>query len=499
MATLSQKMELARDLFSREPQAGEARTYAPAVAASSNGTVRVDMGGEVIAVPTVGAVEQGDEVLIQVQGGHPVAIGARGSGDKIISAIDAMQDTLSYVWLDEYGQLRITPEPQDQDPDTGVMINANGVNVVGYTYATHTGDNGFTVTMGGDEVLQVIGNAQQPDFNQNIIRSEDVLQLHADTGADVADGYRTALRLIEPDTAQGYYTGDALELDTAGYRVLQAGRNAITGGAYLTMTGGASRMWAGTVSGNRGTFNNHKSSFYGTCSTAAATQAKEVECDEFDATTDLVAGTVLYVQFTNAQTYNGQPTLSVNYSSAVPVVLRGTTAGNRYMWLAGELVAFVYDGSAWCAIDHGLATTTYYGVTKLTSSVASTSTSLAATASAVKQAYDLAAAGGTDTGWLELVAPSGTSNGIHYRVVGKMCTIVADGTYTTSTTSGWVTIGTLPTAYRPTGAPHALRFIWYDHARSEFRRGQVTTGGNVQLHQSGTADGCEFTFSFPIG
>jgi hypothetical protein len=41
-------------------------------------------------------------------------------------------------------------------------------------------------------------------------------------------------------------------------------------------------------------------------------------------------------------------------------------------------------------IDKGAATTSYYGLTKLSSAINSTSTSLAATPSAVKQAYDLA-------------------------------------------------------------------------------------------------------------
>lgn len=129
--------------------------------------------------------------------------------------------------------------------------------------------------------------------------------------------------------------------------------------------------------------------FYGTCATVAATAAKVVTCEEFTSE-DLVAGTVINVKFTNAQTYNGAPTLNVNGTGAKNIKRVGTTNAARYEWLAGEVLQFVYDGSYWMLTDGGIATTTYYGVTKLSSATNSTSTALAATASAVKAAYDLA-------------------------------------------------------------------------------------------------------------
>jgi len=129
--------------------------------------------------------------------------------------------------------------------------------------------------------------------------------------------------------------------------------------------------------------------FYGTCATAAATAAKVVVCEEFT-TDDLVEGTVVNVKFTYAQTYNGAPTLNVNSTGAKNIKRVGTTNAARYEWVAGEMLQFVYDGSYWVLTDGGIATTTYYGVTKLSSATNSTSNSLAATASAVKAAYDLA-------------------------------------------------------------------------------------------------------------
>jgi hypothetical protein len=57
-----------------------------------------------------------------------------------------------------------------------------------------------------------------------------------------------------------------------------------------------------------------------------------------------------------------------------------------YMWSAGEVLDFVYDGTNWVAVDGAIATTTYYGVTKLSSSTTSSSASMAATPAAVSAA-----------------------------------------------------------------------------------------------------------------
>lgn len=120
-----------------------------------------------------------------------------------------------------------------------------------------------------------------------------------------------------------------------------------------------------------------------TCSTAAATVDKVASCSGFT----LETGAAVLVKFT---TYNtaASPTLNVNSTGAKPMVSNGTTAITTYQWRANQIVLCVYDGTSWLVANTGTATTTYYGVTKLSSSTSSTSTSLAATASAVKAAYD---------------------------------------------------------------------------------------------------------------
>lgn len=122
--------------------------------------------------------------------------------------------------------------------------------------------------------------------------------------------------------------------------------------------------------------------YYGTCGTATATQVKDVIL--LDGTNFvLTTGISVRIKFTYAQTYNGQPKLNVAGTGAIPIVRSGTTAGMRYMWVAGEVVDFVYDGTNFIQVDGAIATTTYYGVTKLSNSLNSTSTSVAATASTV--------------------------------------------------------------------------------------------------------------------
>lgn len=120
---------------------------------------------------------------------------------------------------------------------------------------------------------------------------------------------------------------------------------------------------------------DNQKSWYGTCSTAAETREKVVICDGFT----LQTGISIRVKFTYAQTYYGQPRLNVNSTGSINVVLRGATAGIKYMWQDGDVVEFTYDGANWIWERGGIATTIYYGVTKLATNATSTSSSFATT------------------------------------------------------------------------------------------------------------------------
>lgn len=128
--------------------------------------------------------------------------------------------------------------------------------------------------------------------------------------------------------------------------------------------------------------------YYGTSSTAAGTQTKVVTCAKFA----LATGAIIFVKFSSGQSYNGAAKLNVNSTGAKTVTQMGTSGSKQYCWCAGEIVGFVYDGTNYVMLEGANATTTYYGVTKLSSATNSTSELLAATPAAVKAAYDLAAA-----------------------------------------------------------------------------------------------------------
>lgn len=102
--------------------------------------------------------------------------------------------------------------------------------------------------------------------------------------------------------------------------------------------------------------------FYGTCSTAQGTAAKVVVCPEFTGA-DLTAGTLLFVDFTAANTASS-PTLNVNGTGAKIIYRYGTTRPSTSAassWNAGSVVAFVYDGTAWTMV--GWLNTTYSSMT----------------------------------------------------------------------------------------------------------------------------------------
>ena len=129
-----------------------------------------------------------------------------------------------------------------------------------------------------------------------------------------------------------------------------------------------------------------KNEWYGTCSSSASSTQKNVTTTSGDFT--LATGAMVRVKFNDSNTASA-PTLKVDNAAATTIKTIGLYV-NNYAWSAGEVVDFVYDGTYFVMVEGGLASTLVYGITKLSTSTSSTSTSLAATPSAVKSAYDLA-------------------------------------------------------------------------------------------------------------
>ena len=130
---------------------------------------------------------------------------------------------------------------------------------------------------------------------------------------------------------------------------------------------------------------------YCTCDTAAGTAAKVATVVK--GTFTLETGAMVRVKFTNANTYNGTTTLNVGSTGAKNITRVDTTATTRYYWSAGEVVDFVYDGTNYVMSRTGTATTTYYGLTKLTTSGSSTSTTTALTPASLNSVMQYLATG----------------------------------------------------------------------------------------------------------
>lgn len=122
--------------------------------------------------------------------------------------------------------------------------------------------------------------------------------------------------------------------------------------------------------------------YYGTCATSAATQAKVVVCEGFV----LENGATISVLFTNAQTYDGTPTLNVNSTGAKNVCFKQGIKAIQYIWSAGEIIDFTYNGTYWVMHRSALASTIYYGLAKYSDSLTSISSQLGATSKAINTA-----------------------------------------------------------------------------------------------------------------
>ena len=103
---------------------------------------------------------------------------------------------------------------------------------------------------------------------------------------------------------------------------------------------------------------------YTVCSTAASTQQKEITVDGI---TSLDEGLSIRVNFVNAQSYNGTPTLKVNTLTAKNIIRRTGETASQYEWKAGDVLDLVYDGTYWVMVNSDniatlAETMTYLGI-----------------------------------------------------------------------------------------------------------------------------------------
>ena len=103
-------------------------------------------------------------------------------------------------------------------------------------------------------------------------------------------------------------------------------------------------------------------------STAAATAAKTASLSGFNST-DLKAGTNVFVQFTQAHTSASAATLNIGDSGAKTIYRNGNTitSSNANSWVAYQTIHLVYDGTYWQWID--MPATEFYVDNAIASSI----------------------------------------------------------------------------------------------------------------------------------
>lgn len=293
---------------------------------------------------------------------------------------------------------------------TGAQVNQNAFSNVKVGSTTVAADsktdtlelvagNNITLTPDATNDKVTVTGKEQIKTLDNLSPTDDTVAawktLFADTtatGVDKTEGYFVTRYSVANKFANQPSTYGFLETVVVGNDMYQRWK-VQNYGAVLYRSGNGGSSWTDPGNGKFRQFNlGNSASYYATSTTAADTAAKVASLDNaLDATAfRLETGARVSVKFTNANTYNGTATLNVGGTGAKNITYEGTNTGANYMWRAGEVVDFVYDGTNWVMINGGIASTTYYGVTKLVNSVSSTSTSMAATPNSVKQAYDLA-------------------------------------------------------------------------------------------------------------
>lgn len=154
--------------------------------------------------------------------------------------------------------------------------------------------------------------------------------------------------------------------------VISSGSSApVTSGAvYTALTDGSvtkigNTLTIGTTAyDGSAAVNAGRRSWYGTCTTAEATSAKEVsDCTGFV----LETGAKVSIRFGYANSAS-EPTLNVNSTGAKSIrSSHGGVGTLTYRWAAGQVVDFVYDGTYWLLQQPWIATTAAYGVSKVAS------------------------------------------------------------------------------------------------------------------------------------
>lgn len=213
---------------------------------------------------------------------------------------------------------------------------------------------------------------------------------------------------------------------------------------------------------------------YGECSTGASTAAKVVTLSP--ALTELKAGEVIFVKFTNTNTASN-PTLNVNGLGAKTIRRYGTTSPSTSAassWNAGSVVALVYDGSYWQMV--GWINTTYSSMSEAEYKAGTSGTARLITPARLKGAIQYWMGQPTITTFTPQTGSTASGQTCYYAKIGSVVTLNIAISGLTANSSA--TILTLPEGYRPSSKVTA---VVQAGARTEFCSLEISTAGVVTI------------------
>lgn len=154
-----------------------------------------------------------------------------------------------------------------------------------------------------------------------------------------ANANNYTLPTMGASTKGGAKLGDGLSIAND---VLSVDASSVTSGTLPIAQGGTGSTTADDARAAIGA----SRCWYATCSTAAATAAKEASCTGFV----LETGTMVAVRFSNTNSA-ASATLNVNSTGAKAIYANASTTAANVTWVAGETVTLVYDGTCWRMTD----------------------------------------------------------------------------------------------------------------------------------------------------
>lgn len=196
--------------------------------------------------------------------------------------------------------------------------------------------------------------------------------------------------------------------------------------------------------------------YYATCTSSSGTATKVATTTNGDFVEE--NGAVVVVYFSNRQGA-ANPTLNVDGTGAHSILVSHSYNVPTGWWGVGAIMAFTYYYGEWISTGGSYANTTTYGRTILSNSVASTSTTTAASSNAVKSAYDLASTksevsftqGLTSGSTVGTITIDGVSTTLYAPSSSGGSTVSYSPTLTSGTIVGALTIdGVASTLYAPT-------------------------------------------------